>query len=72
MDNQFGHPLISLRVQNLSIKARNLSISLYHLSYEERLAHVNLPTLKFERDFIDMVQVYSIENKAEGKTKSTA
>src|SRR5260221_14720574 len=42
------------------MRATKLVIKIKHLSYKERLRHLNLPTLKFRRIRGDMIEVYKI------------
>ena len=45
-------------IEGVQRSATKFVDNLYRLSYEERLAHVNRLTLKFRREFGDIVQVY--------------
>ena len=58
---RFGHPCIK-RI-NVQRRTTRLVKCISHMSYEERLRHLGLPTLEYSRARTDMVQVYKIINQ---------
>ena len=49
-------------IENVQRRATKIVRSIRNLSYEERLKHLGLPTLKYRRERNDMIQVYKIMN----------
>ena len=49
-------------IENVQHRATNIVKTISNLSYEERLRHLGLPTLKYRRDRNDVIQVYKIMN----------
>ena len=52
-------------IENVQRRATKLVSGICHLSYEERLRNLGLPTLNYRRCRTDMIQVYKILNKIE-------
>ena len=50
-------------IENVQRRATRLVKCISHMSYEERLRHLGLPTLEYRRARADMVQVYKIINQ---------
>ena len=50
-------------IEKIQKRAKNLIISLKHLSYSERLKQLQLPTLKYRRLRGDMIQVFKTVHK---------
>ena len=50
-------------IENVQRRATKLVSGICHLSYEERLRNLGLPTLNYRRCRTDMIQVYKILNK---------
>lgn len=51
-----------ITIENVQRRATRLVRSISHLSYENRLRELGLPTLEYRRERADMVQVYKIFN----------
>ena len=49
-------------IENVQRRASKIVKTISNLSYEERLKHLGLPTLKYRRDRNDVIQVYKIMN----------
>ena len=49
-------------IENVQRRATKIVKTISNLSYEERLKHLGLPTLKYRRDRNDVIQVYKIMN----------
>ena len=49
-------------IENVQRRATKIVKTISNLSYEERLKHLGLPTLKYRQDRNDVIQVYKIMN----------
>jgi len=60
--NSVWSPFLKGNIENIEKvqkRATKLIISLKHLTYEERLKQLKLPTLKYRRARGDMIEVYN-------------
>ena len=56
------YTLDQIKIENVQRIATRMVVSIKHLSYEQRLQRLGLPTLKYRRQRGDMICVFSLFN----------
>jgi len=56
------YTLDQIKIENVQRMATRMVVSIKHLSYEQRLQRLGLPTLRYRRQRGDMICVYSLFN----------
>ena len=51
-----------IAIENVQRRATKLVTSIKHLSYQERLRKLGLPSLEYRRERADLIEVYKIMN----------
>ena len=60
-----------ITIENVQRRATKLVTSIKHLSYQERLKKLGLPSLEYRRERADLIEVYKIMNNIDQVEKDT-
>ena len=60
-----------IAIENVQRRATQLVTSIKHLSYQERLKKLGLPSLEYRRERADLIEVYKIMNNIDQVEKDT-
>ena len=60
-----------IAIENVQMRETKLVTSIKHLSYQERLKKLGLPSLEYRRERADLIEVYKIMNNIDQVEKDT-
>ena len=60
-----------IAIENVQMRTTKLVTSIKHLSYQERLKKLGLPSLEYRRERADLIEVYKIMNNIDQVEKDT-